>query len=156
MGNASGEEPWPKGAWRRGVGPRLLGGGASGIAARTGIDVQYVRLAFIIAALFGGFGVAVYVIAWLLVPATDEATTIGTQALKDTQGIALAAGLGSVVIAVLVVVSFAGAGWIGSLAWPLVITVAGLVLLSRNAPAAEQATLRGLVDPLVGFTGDTT
>jgi signal transduction histidine kinase len=155
-GIVNAEEHWLKGPWRRDVEHRLLGGVASGIAARTNVDVQYVRLAFIIAALFGGFGVAVYVIAWLLVPATDEPTTIGAKALNDTQGIALAAGLGSIVIAVLVVVSFAGAGWIGSLAWPLVITVAGLVLLSRNAPAAEQATLRGLVDPLVGFTGDTT
>ncbi len=158
MGIVSAEEHWLKGhgPWRRDVKHRLVGGVAAGIAARTNIDVQYVRLAFIIAAFFGGFGVAAYVIAWLLVPATDDATTIGTRSLNDKQGIALAAGLGSLVIAVLIVVSFAGAGWIGSLAFPLVITVAGLVLLSRNAPPDEQATLRGLVDPLLGFTGDNT
>ncbi|HEY6469820.1 MAG TPA: PspC domain-containing protein [Candidatus Dormibacteraeota bacterium] len=154
----SAEEHWLKGhgPWRRDVEHRIVGGVAAGIAARTNIDVQYVRLAFIIAALFGGFGVAAYVIAWLLVPATDDAATIGTRALNDKQGIALAAGLGSLLIAVLIVVSFAGAGWIGSLAWPLVITVAGIVLLSRNAPPDEQSTLRGLVDPLLGFTGDNT
>src|SRR5579863_6500996 len=158
MGIVSAEEHWLKGhgPWRRDVEHRLVGGVAAGIAARTNIDVQYVRLGFIIAAFFGGFGIAAYVIAWLLVPATDDTTTIGTRALNDKQGIALAAGLGSLVIAVLIVVSFAGAGWIGSLAFPLVITVAGLVLLSRNAPPEEQATLRGLVDPLLGFTGDTT
>ena len=54
------------------------------------------------------------------------------------------------------VVSFAGAGWIGTLAWPLVITVVGIVLLWRNAPPDEQATLRGLVDPVLGFAGGTS
>jgi signal transduction histidine kinase len=144
------------GPWRRDVGHRLLGGVASGVAARTGVDVQYVRLAFIILALFSGFGVAAYVIAWLVVPASGEATTIATLALTDKQGIAVAAALATFLIAVLVVVSFAGAGWIGTLAWPLVVTVVGVVLLWRNAPADEQTTLRGLVDPLLGFTGDTT
>jgi signal transduction histidine kinase len=144
------------GPWRRDVDHRLLGGVASGVAARTGVDVQYVRLAFIILALFSGFGVAAYVIAWLVVPASGEATTIATHALTDKQGIAVAAALATFLIAVLVVVSFAGAGWIGTLAWPLVVTVVGVVLLWRNAPADEQTTLRGLVDPLLGFTGDTT
>ncbi|HVC04816.1 MAG TPA: PspC domain-containing protein [Candidatus Acidoferrales bacterium] len=154
----SAEEHWLKGhgPWQRDVEHRLVGGVASGIAARTSVDVQYVRLAFIIAALLGGFGVAAYVVAWLLVPATDEPTTIGSRALNDKQGVALAAGLGALLVAVLVVVSFAGAGWIGSLAWPLVISVAGIVVLIRNASPAEQATLRSLVEPLLGFTGDTT
>ncbi len=154
----SAEEHWLKGhgPWQRDVEHRLVGGVASGIAARTNVDVQYVRLAFIIAALLGGFGVAAYVVAWLLVPAMDEPTTIGSRALNDKQGVALAAGLGALLVAVLVVVSFAGAGWIGSLAWPLVISVAGIVVLIRNASPAEQATLRSLVEPLLGFTGDTT
>ncbi len=144
------------GPWRRDVDHRLVGGVASGVAARMGVDVQYVRLALIIAALFSGFGVAAYVVAWLLVPATGEPATIASRALNDTQGVAVAAALATFLIAVIVVVSFAGAGWIGTLAWPLVITVVGLVLLWRNAPPNEQATLRGLLDPLVGFTGDTS
>ena len=77
------EQHWLKGhgPWRRDVDHRLVGGVASGIAARTSVDVQYVRLAFIILALFSGFGIAAYVIAWLLVPAADETATIATRAL---------------------------------------------------------------------------
>ncbi len=145
-----------RGPWRRDLEHRLIGGVASGVATRTNVDVQYVRLAFIILALFSGFGIAAYVVAWLLIPAGSETTTIATRALDDRQGIAVAAALGSLLIAVLVVVSFAGAGWIGTLAWPLVVTVVCIVLLWRNAPPDEQATLRGLVDPLLGFTGDTS
>lgn len=145
-----------RGPWRRDLEHQLIGGVASGVATRTNVDVQYVRLAFIILALFSGFGIAAYVVAWLLIPAGSETTTIATRALDDRQGIAVAAALGSLLIAVLVVVSFAGAGWIGTLAWPLVVTVVCIVLLWRNAPPDEQATLRGLVDPLLGFTGDTS
>ena len=39
----------------------------------------------------------------------------------------------------------------GSLAWPLVISVAGLTLIWRNAPPDEQAVLRRLADPLLGL-----
>lgn len=154
----SAEQHWLRGhgPWRRDVEHRLVGGVASGIASRTTVDVQYVRLAFIILALFSGFGVALYVVAWLLVPPAGDTPTIASRALNDKQGIALAGGIGSLLIALLVVVSFAGAGWIGTLAWPLVITVVSVVLLWRNAPPDEQATLRRLVDPLLGFTGDTS
>jgi signal transduction histidine kinase len=37
-----------------------------------------------------------------------------------------------------------------------VLSIIGFVLIVRNAPASEQATLRRLADPLIGFTGDTT
>jgi len=110
---------------------------------------------FVIAALVGGFGVAAYFVAWLLVPATGETSSIGTRALGDRTGITLAAGLASLLIALFVLVSLAGAGWLGSVAWAFVISVVGAVLISRNAPPEEQATLRRLADPFIGFTGDT-
>ncbi len=144
------------GPWRRERDGRLVAGVAAGIAAHTGIDLRLVRASFVLAALFSGFGVAAYVLAWLLIPDTGSDANIATKALADRQGITLAAGVGSVLVAMLVIISVLGAGWLGSLAWPLVISVAGIVLIWRNAPADEQETLRRLVDPLLGFTGDTT
>ena len=144
------------GPWRRERDGRLVAGVAAGIAARTGIDLRLVRASFVLAALFSGFGVAAYILAWLLIPDTGSHANIATKALADRQGITLAAGVGSVLVAMLVIISVVGAGWLGSLAWPLVISVAGLVLIWRNAPADERETLRRLVDPLVGFAGDTT
>ena len=144
------------GPWRRERDGRLVAGVAAGIAAHTGIDLRLVRASFVLAALFSGFGVAAYVLAWLLIPDTGSDANIATKALADRQGITLAAGVGSVLVAMLVIISVVGAGWLGSLAWPLVISVAGIVLIWRNAPADEQETLRRLVDPLLGFTGDTT
>jgi signal transduction histidine kinase/phage shock protein PspC (stress-responsive transcriptional regulator) len=145
-----------RGSWRRVPEQRVLGGVAAGISARTGIDVNVVRTVFVVAAFAGGFGIACYLAAWLLIPATGEATSIGGKALSDRTGITLAAGLASLVTAVFVLMSLVGAGWIGSLAWSFVLSVIGVVLIARNAPPAEQATLRRLADPLIGFTGDTT
>ncbi len=132
-----------------------MGGVAAGVAGRTGIDVTVVRAGFVIAVLAGGFGLAAYVVAWLMIPAAGEQTTIASKALKDRSGMALATALGSVLVALFIIVSLVGAGWFGSLAWPLVISVAGIVLIWRNAPADEQAALRRLAEPLLGFTGDT-
>ena len=131
---------------------RLLGGVASGLAARTGVDVMIVRLVFVLATLIS-VGAAVYVLAWLFVPMAGEDRTIAAKALTDRRGIALAAALGSLLIVVLVLASVLGAGWIGNLAWPLVIGVAGLALIWRNAPAEEQETMRRLAEPLLGAGG---
>jgi len=125
---------------------------AAGVAARTGFDVTVVRTVFVLASLLGGFGAAAYVLAWLLVPADGGDSNIAREALTDRRGIALAAGLGSLLVVVLLIASALGAAWLGNLAWPLVISVAGIVLIWRNAPADEQALMRRLAEPLPGLT----
>jgi signal transduction histidine kinase len=149
-------EAKPRRRWVRADEHRLVAGVAAGTATRTGIDVRYVRAAFVLAALASGSGIAAYVVAWLFLPASRGRGTIISRALNDRQGITFAAGLATLLVALLVIASFLGAGWLGSLAWPLVISAAGLVLLWRNAPPDEQQTLRRLVDPLLGFAGQTT
>jgi signal transduction histidine kinase len=139
---------------RRGREDRLVGGVAAGLAARTGLDPTVVRTAFVLAALLGGFGAAAYVVAWLLVPVVGEDSNIASEALTDGRGIALAAGLASLLVVVLLIASALGAGWLGSLAWPLTISAVGLVLIWRNAPADEQATMRRVAEPLLGWSGD--
>ena len=144
-----------RGSWRRVPERRMLGGVAAGVSVWTGIDVTVVRTIFVFLAVAGGFGVARDLAAWLLVPATGDTANIGSAALADRTGITLAAGLASLLIAVFVLISLVGAGWVGSLAWSVVISVVAIVLISRNAPLDEQATLRRLADPFIGFTGDT-
>ncbi|MEA2002992.1 MAG: PspC domain-containing protein, partial [Actinomycetota bacterium] len=48
---------------------RVLGGVAAAIARHTGASVGLIRMAFVIAALLGGFGIVLYAAAWALVPA---------------------------------------------------------------------------------------
>ena len=142
------------GPLRRSRQDRLIGGVAGGLAAKTGFDVTAVRLALVVATvLSGGAGAAAYVGAWLLLPADGEDVTIASRAVTDRRGITYAAGLASLLAVLLLLASVFGAGWLASLAWPLVISVAGLVLIWRNAPAGEQATLRRMAEPLQGLAG---
>jgi signal transduction histidine kinase len=135
---------------RRARQDRLVGGVAAGLAVRTGWDVTVIRLLFVLATLLS-VGVPVYVVAWLLVPMAGEDSSIAAKALTDRRGLALAAGLGSLLVVVLVLASVVGAGWLGNLAWPLVIGVAGVALIWRNASPDEQIMLRRLAGPLLGW-----
>lgn len=49
-----------------------IAGVAAGIADRYGIDPVLVRVAFVTATVFGGIGLSLYVLAWLLFPAEDD------------------------------------------------------------------------------------
>ncbi len=146
--------PRSSGPLRRPADGRLAAGVAAGLAARLGLDVTLVRTAFVVATIFSGFGAAAYVVGWLLIPESGASSNIATRALADRRGLALAAGLGSLLAILLILGSALGAArWLGTVAWPLVVSVAGLVLIWRNAPAGEQALLRRLTDPLLGLAG---
>jgi signal transduction histidine kinase/phage shock protein PspC (stress-responsive transcriptional regulator) len=150
--------------WRRprGTGPlrrsredRLVGGVAAGVATRLGWDVTLVRTVFVLAALLSGFGAVPYVLAWLLVPAAGDSGAIAGKAVTDRRGITLAAGLASLLIVILLLGSALGAKWLGSLLSPWILTLAGLVLIWRNAPEDEQDRLRHYAEPLVGLVDGT-
>jgi len=157
----AGPPPRRAGPWPRAAGPlrrqrqgRLAGGVAAGIAARTRFGVYTVRTAFVLTSLAGGFGAAVYVLAWLFVPADGEDSNIASRAVGDRRGIALAAGAASALAVVLLVASLLHVGWLGSLSWPPVIALAGLVLVWRNASPEELALLRRLAEPLLAGARD--
>lgn len=57
-------------SYRRGP-ERLVGGLCGGIAAATGISVVIVRIGMLIAFLLPFFGVAAYLVGWLLLPWQD-------------------------------------------------------------------------------------
>jgi signal transduction histidine kinase len=153
--------PWPgergpkdSGPLRRVPEDGLLGGVAAGLAARTGWDLTVVRLALVLLGLVTfGYAFVAYVLFWLLVPVAGTDRSIAARVKEDRRGIALAVGLGSMLVAVLVILGAIGGKWVGTLGWPLVISVVGLVLIWRNSPGSEQATMRHLVDPLLGLTG---
>ncbi len=136
---------------RRAREDRLVAGVAAGLAARTGIDVTVFRIAFVVAALLGGFGVAAYVVAWLLLPAEGSDGSIASKALNDRRGLALAAGLGSLLAILLLIATALGARWLNSVGLALVVSAIGVTLIWRNSPAEEHAVLRRLAEPLLGL-----
>jgi signal transduction histidine kinase len=145
---------WSSEPLRRVREERFAGGVAAGIAAKTGFNVTLVRIVFVLAALGSGFGAAVYVVAWLLIPAVGEPHNIASEAITDRRGIALAAALASVLVVLQLAASAVGASWLADLSWPLIVSVAGIVLIWRNAPEVEQALIRRVAEPLLGLSGE--
>ena len=142
------------GPLRRDPTDRLGGGVAAGVAAWKGFNVTTVRIVFVLIAMVStGWFVPVYVAGWLLIPAADEDGSIATRARSDSRGIRLAIGLSSLVILLLLAAGALNGGWLVGWAWPQVFSVAGLVLIWRNAPQEEQATLRRLVEPFETAAG---
>jgi signal transduction histidine kinase len=145
--------PRHEGPLRRDPDDGLLGGVAAGLAARMGFEVTVVRLVIVVASLITvGFAAMVYSAMWLLVPATGADSTIWHKARADKRGITLAVGLGSVLFVLILVLRNLGVGFLGNVEWPLILCAAGLVLILRNAPLEEQATLRDVAAPLLGLT----
>jgi signal transduction histidine kinase len=128
---------------------RLAGGIVAGISTKTGIDATALRVALVVLTLLStGFFATVYVLVWLLLPMTGETSNIASKAVTDRRGIALTAGLGAALVVLLVIASSLGATWIP--AWSIIISICGLVLISRNASQDEQDMLRGVTEPVFG------
>jgi phage shock protein PspC (stress-responsive transcriptional regulator) len=54
---------------------RIIAGVAGGLANAVGVAPMWSRLAFVVLTLFGGLGIALYIAAWLLLPAGPTAST---------------------------------------------------------------------------------
>jgi len=128
---------------------RLIGGLGAALSARTGVDVTLVRIGLVLFGLASGFGIAVYMVAWLLVPAENETDTIGARSLRDSRGLALIAGLVPALVLSFLLASAIGAGWLSQLAWPLLVSAAAFVLVWRNGSESERALLRRGAAPLL-------
>ena len=130
---------------------RIVGGVSAAAAARTGRDITFIRLLFVLAGLLT-VGVLAYMVAWALVPMAGEDSTIASRAQKDRRGVGQAIALGSLLIVLYFVANALGANWLGSFAWSVIIIAVGLVLIWRNASAEEQAILRQEAGPLLALT----
>jgi signal transduction histidine kinase len=126
----------------------IVGGVASGLGRHLGVPVLWMRAFFVLAAAFGGLGVFLYAGLWIMLPSDSrfETGTPGSESasrggrrpgrarrLADAgPTIALAAlAFG----AILVLQGLLGAG---AVFWPIVIGLAGLALLWRQADEAQR------------------
>jgi signal transduction histidine kinase len=134
---------------RRHPDDRLGGGVAAGIAAWRGWSPTTVRIVLAVAALISqGWAVPFYVLGWLLIPVKGQQTSIASRAKHDAPGVALAVALASVLAVFLFLAGALNDGAIEQYGWAQIFSVAGLVLIWRNAPDDERAGMRRLVQPL--------
>ena len=123
-----------------------IGGVAAGLADYFDIDPTIVRLAFVLLVFAGGFGIAAYLVAWLVMPEGD-----GARAGPADGGAAdrrWPLGLAMLAVAVVALVGTLGFWWIDEFVlWPFVLVAAGLGLLlwrrdeqRRPSPPAAPGT----------------
>jgi signal transduction histidine kinase/phage shock protein PspC (stress-responsive transcriptional regulator) len=126
----------------------IIGGVASGLARHLDWPVLWVRVAFVLATALGGLGIALYAGWWMLLPSDSrfEASTPGAESatrggrrpsrrrrLTDAgPAIALAA---LAIGAILIVQATLGPG---AAFWPIVIGLAGVALLWRQADEVQR------------------
>ena len=64
---------------------RIIAGVCSGIGEYVGVDANLIRIGLAIVTLFGGLGVGVYAVGWLLMPEEGRDTSIVQDLLNKQQ-----------------------------------------------------------------------
>src|SRR5262245_6041679 len=77
---------------------RILGGVAAGVAETFNLDALLVRVLWVLAA-FAGFGIPLYIVAWIALPAQGGDAPAGAERTRD---ISLALGLGLIALGVFI------------------------------------------------------
>lgn len=117
---------------------RVLGGVAAAVADHTGASVGLVRLGFLVAALFGGFGIVLYLAAWALIPESGTAGSAAEKWLKNLTTPGKRAGAFLIGLAGLVILVGAAPATIAA----AIALLAGAALLTNRNDA--QATPAGV------------
>jgi signal transduction histidine kinase/phage shock protein PspC (stress-responsive transcriptional regulator) len=158
---------------------RYIGGVCAGLAEHLGLRVGHVRLAFLLACIPGGAGIAAYLFLWALTPQSAEVTVVpGVQALaagrpvngSATNGVApnvsghrvsgrkeslrnLAVGVGLLVVGGALLAQQRGVDLRLGLLIPLVTVAAGAVLAWSQLDEAERGKwlVRGGADRRAGL-----
>jgi signal transduction histidine kinase len=125
---------------RRTSGRALVAGVGLRLGQRLGVDPLWVRLGFVVATLLGGFGIPVYVIAWLLLP--DE-EGVAPRLRTGRAAVEVALGAGFLVAALLLTLRATGLWFSDALTFPAVLVAAGGALIwrtSQSSPPAQPQT----------------
>ncbi len=128
---------------------RVMAGVCGGLAESTGIDVTFIRIAFVLLALGSGVGVMAYAIGWLFLPLQGENSTISSRVVADRQGLRIAASLLPAFVLFEIVVSHLHVWGVGSFAWPAFIALCAFVLIRRNASVDERTWINDDLLPMV-------
>ncbi|HEY5891218.1 MAG TPA: PspC domain-containing protein [Acidimicrobiia bacterium] len=112
---------------------KMIAGVAEGLARRTGIWTGWIRIAFVLLAFAGGFGVAAYLVLWFLVRADNEPNTLAERFFSRTTSAGAWIGVGLIFAAVLIIlgqVPFLD----GGVVWAVGLLAVGFLLYSGDLP----------------------
>lgn len=127
----------------------VLGGVAAGLAEHLGLPVMWVRVGFMVLAVMGGFGMMFYAGLWMVLPARrhfdDQAPGLAAAERQGKRGrsrIRRLADMGPLVAIGAIALGVAGIIALvtgqGTIFWPLMLGIAGVALLWRQADEAQR------------------
>jgi phage shock protein PspC (stress-responsive transcriptional regulator) len=125
---------------------KLIAGVCAGLGRRLGIDPIIIRVAFVAAAVSGGIGVALYLVAWALMPLEGSDETMVDRVRSGRASWETALGAGLLVLSALLVFRELGMWFSDAIVWPVVLAAAGAAVIWRQSatsparaapPAAE-------------------
>lgn len=134
---------------RRELENRVVAGVCAGIGRRLGIDPVILRVGFVVAAAAGGAGLVLYGLAWLLIPADRAGAGVAVPRRPRRGSWQVAAGVGLLVLALLLFLRELGILFSDALVWPVVLAATGTALIWHRSTVARPRTtrLRGLPRP---------
>ncbi len=117
------ERPGAPPGLTRGKQGRWLGGVCVGLAATTGRHVAWLRAAFVVGALVGGLGIALYLACWLIVPEQGDGDT-----RPGPAGVVVLAQACAACVALLVLAAIGTAATVFGFGW-VVVGAAAVILI---------------------------
>jgi signal transduction histidine kinase len=135
--------PSPPQRLRRDSDRALIGGVCAGIANRLGIDPLIVRLAFVAAAVAGGWGIVLYLLGWAFIPAeAGEGRRPVRRLTVGRKGWQVAIGIGFLVLSVMLLAREGGLWFSDAFVWPVVLAAGGAALIWRQSQSNAASTKR--------------
>jgi phage shock protein PspC (stress-responsive transcriptional regulator) len=117
------ERPGPSAGLARGRQGRWLGGVCVGLAAVTRQGVGWIRAAFVVGALLGGLGIALYLACWLIIPVGGDG-----EDRPGPSGAVVLAQACAVCVALAVLAAIGAAATVFGFGW-VVVGIAAVVLV---------------------------
>jgi signal transduction histidine kinase len=116
----------------------LIAGVCAGFGARLGIDPLLIRVGFAATMFAGGIGIPLYILAWFLIPAEGPERPIVARLLTRRDAWLVAAGMGCLVLALMLLLREWGLWFSDRIAWPAAIVAAGGALIWRQSQIAAE------------------
>jgi signal transduction histidine kinase/phage shock protein PspC (stress-responsive transcriptional regulator) len=162
--SATGPRPFRRAA--RDTESPIAGGVSGGLARHLGVPVLWVRVGFVLLAVLDGFGLMLYAGLWMFLPSDShfEAAAPGLESATRTgkrprrrsrlRDAGPVIAIGALLLGA--VLGFQAAFGQGALFWPVVIAIAGIGLLWRQADEAQRERWldsTGRIDPFRAIFG---
>lgn len=104
-----------------------------------------VRIVVLVLVFVAGSGLAAYVAAWIILPRQDEHRSIARRELNDPRELRILLAVATATLAIVLGLEALDLPLMGTFAWPVLLGVAGMLMVWRGCSPEEGAHLRQLI-----------